>query len=315
MVKLLENKFLRVVVYPGMGGKITSLFHKERMFEAAAQSGGAKKRAARQGFARYAYGLDDAFPNIDEEDFIRNHRKLHYPDHGEVWSADFKILDCRQDFLKIAWESKAFGYRYEKELYLKEDTLSMRYDITNIGEEELPAIWTWHGLMRYEEDMEILLPEDTKRCRNVLEDKDLGRPDTIYPYKKSVYDFSKVPAAASRKAVKYYIEPESADGTISEQSACCGFFYPSRRMCCLLQYNKEKLPYLGVWVTAGGFLGDYNCALEPSNGFYDSVSKAAANDRLPVLAPGECMDFELDVSLIFHPDREKSLRNSKEYNI
>ena len=35
--------------------------------------------------------------------------------------------------------------------------------------------------MRYEEDMEILLPEDTKQCRNVLEEKDLGRPDTIYP--------------------------------------------------------------------------------------------------------------------------------------
>ena len=43
MVKLLEYKFLRVVIYPGMGGKITSLFHKERMFEAAAQPGGAKK--------------------------------------------------------------------------------------------------------------------------------------------------------------------------------------------------------------------------------------------------------------------------------
>ena len=119
----------------------------------------------------------------------------------------------------------------------------MHYYITNIGEEELPAIWTWHGLMRYEEDMEILLPEGTKQCRNVLKEKDLGEPDTIYPYKGAVYDFSKVPAAASRKAVKYYIEPESENEKVLGQSACCGFFYPCIVCCIMTKKNFLILVY------------------------------------------------------------------------
>lgn len=65
----------------------------------------------------------------------------------------------------------------------------------------------------------------------------------------------------------------------------------------MLHYDVKKLPYLGVWVTAGGFEGDYNCALEPSDGFYDSVRKAGENGRLPVLASGAAADFGFAVSL------------------
>ena len=65
----------------------------------------------------------------------------------------------------------------------------------------------------------------------------------------------------------------------------------------MLHYDVKKLPYLGVWITAGGFEGDYNCALEPSNGFYDGIGRAEKNCRLPVLKAGEAMDFELVVSL------------------
>lgn len=297
MVEVLENEILRVTLYPEMGGKIISFFHKGKLFEAAAQQGKAEKKSARQGFARYAYGFDDAFPNIVEEDFVWNNRKLHYPDHGEIWNARFREQDCGRDFYKIVWESKTFAYRFEKEFRLAGNSLFMHYHITNTGEEELPAIWTWHGLMRYEEGMEILLPQGTKRCRNVLEDPVLGAVDTIYPCKGPIYDFSKVPVAASGRAVKYYMEPETEEENISKTPACCGFFYPSRRMYCLLRYDLKKLPYLGVWMTAGGFFGDYNCALEPTNGFYDSVGKAAANGRLPVLAPKESMDFSLEVAL------------------
>lgn len=304
----LENEILRVVSLPYMGGKITSLFHKGNAFEAAAQKGenayqGSGKEAAvfspeRSGFACYAYGLDDAFPNIDEEDFVWNGKKRHYPDHGEIWSADFQILEQGKDFLTLCWESTDFAYRYEKSLRLAGNAIRMHYRISNTGKDALPAIWTWHGLMRYEEDMEILLPEGTERCRNVLANDMLKEADTVYPCKSMSYDFTKVPPAASGRAVKYYVEPEAArDGAAAFSPVCCGFFYPTSKMRCLLRYDAEKLPYLGVWITAGGFLGDYNCALEPANGFYDSVSRAEKNQRLPVLAPGETMEFELEVSL------------------
>ena len=309
MEKILENECLRVVITPGFGGKITSLFHKESSFEAAAQPGEKEKMVSRRGFSRYAYGFDDAFPNIDAENFVWNGKEKRYPDHGEIWNADFTVLSQGRDFVRMVWESRVFSYRYEKEVRLFSNALVMRCHIANIGEDELPAIWTWHGLMRYEEDMEILLPFGTGRCRNVLSEQTLGAPDTIYPYDNPVYDFRRVPAADSRRAVKYYLEP----GEVGESKNCspytslpgrsellpeiCGFYYPSKEICCMLHYDVKKLPYLGVWITAGGFEGDYNCALEPSNGFYDGIGRAEKNCRLPVLKAGEAMDFELVVSL------------------
>ncbi len=60
------------------------------------------------------------------------------------------------------------------------------------------------------------------------------------------------------------------------------------RIRYLIQYDPLVHPYLGVWITKGGFKGEYNCALEPSNGFYDSLALAYENKKIPLLkARGE----------------------------
>lgn len=290
----LENETLRVIILPQMGGRIISLFHKEKSFEAAAQPG---REAGKSGvpassyhFAPYAYGMDDAFPNIDEEDIVWKGRKLHYPDHGEIWRTDCRTYGCGREWAELTAVSPVFSYCYKKRLSLEGNSLRIHYRIENTGAEELPAIWTWHGLTRYEEDMEILLPEGAERFRNVLDGSILGEEGVIYPLQNEIYDFTGVPRAESHEMVKYYVESHITEGK-------CGFYYPSADLSCILRYDAEKLPYLGVWITAGGFQGDYNCALEPCNGFYDSIGKAAANKRLPVLAAGENMEFELNILL------------------
>ena len=136
----------------------------------------------------------------------------------------------------------------------------------------------------------VLLPEGAEQFRNVLDSPALGKEGTIYPVKNGHYDFTKVPGAESRSMVKYYVESRISEGY-------CGFYYPVADISYILQYDGSKLPYLGVWITAGGFQGDYNCALEPTNGFYDSIGRAAENRRLPVLAAGEILEFELSVTL------------------
>ena len=62
-------------------------------------------------------------------------------------------------------------------------------------------------------------------------------------------------------------------------------------------YDAQALPYLGVWITAGGYRGDCNCALEPSTGFYDGISRARENGSLKVIKPGEIFSFTLEICL------------------
>lgn len=294
----LENDVLRVTVCPSLGGKITSFYLKEKEFELAAQSSEAQCEARHRmleksvidSFGPYAYGMDDCFPNVDGELVEWKNRKLFYPNHGEIWNHEFVIQERADDRVSLSWYSTVFDYLYEKKVRLEKNTLSIQYHIVNTGDEELPCIWTWHGLVLYEQDMEILLPESITHYRNVLDESVLGTEGSVYPVQNDVYDFSRMPNPDICNMVKYYGEEPSVMGR-------CGIYYPSKDVSYHLKYDACKLPYFGVWITAGGMQGDYNCALEPTNGYYDSIGKANKNQKLPVLSKGEILNFTLELTL------------------
>ncbi|MCI6005581.1 MAG: DUF5107 domain-containing protein [Blautia sp.] len=289
---LLENDSLITVILPSMGGKIVSLREKTKDFELAAQYAGDHYEKPSYGSSFEAYdasGLDDAFPNIDQEEYQWNGDQYCYPDHGEIWSCTMKA-ETGKDGLKLFYESPYFDYTYEKVIRLEENRLVLEYEIQNSGTEPIPCIWTFHGLLRYEEDMEFFYGSDVSVFRNVFENEFLGQEGLLYEKNNPVYDFGKVPKAHTRSMVKYYVEGAVTQGI-------CGCRYPSAGITCRYLFDPEKLPYLGIWITAGGFRGDYNCAIEPSNGFYDSISKADKNKKLFFLENGKPLKFSLEIQV------------------
>ena len=281
-----------------MGGKITSFYLKEKDFELAAQSSRKQDEARMRistsdkidDFGPFAFGMDDAFPNLDEEAVEWGKRKLFYPNHGEIWKNAFEIKEQTNVGVCLSWHSATFHYTYEKILRLENNTLVIKYHIVNNDEEELPCIWTWHGLVVYEQDMKIMLPKEILHCRNILDGDLLGAEGKVYPIENNIYDFTKMPNPDICSMVKYYGEEKILTGH-------CGIYYPSRNVAYYLDYDEQMFPYLGVWITAGGLQGDYNCALEPTNGFYDSIGKAYKNRKLFVLGKGENLDFTLELTL------------------
>lgn len=289
---IIENDRLKIECFPELGGRLVSFFHKKKGFELAAQRKNRLNPLTRPGedFGFYAFGMDDAFPNIEAERINWKGRIYKYPDHGEIWRAQFEVAEWKKDSVSMCWKSQELEYFYERTLYLRDNMLHIGYYIVNEGRDELPCFWTWHGLMRYEEDMEVILPKGITCCRNVLSGSVLGKQGVVYPLQNNIYDFLKVPKAESMSMIKFYVE-----GPV--ECGYCGFRYPSQDITCIMEYDAELLPFLGVWITAGGFYGDYNCALEPGNGFYDSISTAQNNGKLPVLAVGESMEFEIKITL------------------
>lgn len=289
---LLENDWLKIIYHPEWGGKITSFYYKEKKFELAAQCCMDLKElpSIENGFGPYAFGMDDAFPNINAEYITWKGRVLRYPDHGEIWRARFEVKSKSDNSVCLCWRSPAFAYCYKKTLRLEQNSLHISYRILNESNHEFPCFWTWHGLMRYEEDMKIILPEDITQYRNVLTGPLLGEEGKVYPLENERYDFAGVPKAVDRSMVKFYAEHPVKQGY-------CGLYYPAQGVTCIMKYDAKALPYFGVWITAGGFQGDYNCALEPTNGFYDSISMAWKNGKLPVLTAGACMEFEFEILL------------------
>ncbi len=291
----LENDKLKIGVLPELGGKVRSFFLKERDFEIAAQPGRGKsyRRAESEGnFGDYDMsGLDDAFPNIDAEILTYGGRVLPYPDHGEIWSHEMEVLKEESGELVLQWFSPRFSYRYRKTLSLSGNALRFSYEIENEGDTEFPCIWTMHGLLRLEEDMRLFYPEELEHVVNVLPDTPLGEMGKEFPLSSAEHDFSRLPSSTlcAPYYMKYY-------GVEKVREGSCGVFYPSFGVRVSFSYDGEALPWLGVWINGGGFSGDYNLALEMTNGFYDKVSTALENHKLRLLKPGERLAFAVALS-------------------
>jgi len=291
---VLENETLSISIYPEAGGKIHSFYHKNKKFELAAQNehpGVPEQPNDTSEFGDYAFGMDDTFPNIDEEMIVWNGKTLHYPNHGEIWKKQFDVKMQTSRELLLCWHSEQFQYDYEKHFCLEGNRLIIQYKIVNHGQ-EFPCLWTWHGLLRYEEDMRFIYAKGIKQMRNVLDSKELGECGKLRPTENDIYDFTKVPSKTSNTMIKYYANEAVTEGV-------CGVTYPTHQMCCTFRYDESILPYLGVWITAGGLDGAYNCALEPSSGFYDSISTAKKENRLPILHKEETLNFEFSITLDF----------------
>lgn len=286
----MENQALRIVILPQLGGKIASVCYKKKNFELAAQNskGIYQIPMADAEFSQYdASGLDDAFPNIVETKYRYGNKERKYPDHGEIWSSPFSY-EIQNHKVNLFYRSERFGYTYKKIISLEDEKVNLQYEIKNEKDIPFPCLWTFHGLIRYEEDMEFFYPKEVQSFENVLQSQELGAEGRHLPMENGEYDFCRVPLRKSETMVKYYADKKIERGY-------CGCRYPAQGMECILRYNAKDLPYLGVWITAGGFRGDYNCALEPSNGYYDDIFTAEKNQSLYLLKKEEPLTFHLEI--------------------
>ncbi len=293
---LFSSALVSAAVLPRRGGKVASFFDKETQFEFLFQNPRPMYSNAKLGddFASFeACGLDDAFPSIDRGIVEMNGRRVTYPDHGEIWSAPFQYA-IEGDTARLWYKSPLFGYSYQKSFRIFDKTLSGTWKIINEGQQPFPYIWALHCLSVYRQDMRIFFPPGVEKVVNVLQSSRLGPPGSeyLFPRDKPLgvpYDFAEVPSPDSMTMEKYFVK-----GQVSEGMA--GYQFPDEAVAVTLRYDSRVFPYLGFWVTAGGFRGDYNCALEPMTGFYDDVRIAMQNGSIKYLNPGEMLRFSIRLS-------------------
>lgn len=126
---ILDNEVLRISICPTLGGKITSFYLKAKGFELAAQCSKEQKdvidvvQKKTNSFAPYAYGMDDAFPNVDSENVNWNQKQFFYPDHGEIWNAFFEVKHQSVNSIDFIWRSSMFCYLFQKNMWPDGNTL------------------------------------------------------------------------------------------------------------------------------------------------------------------------------------------------
>ncbi|WP_347862297.1 DUF5107 domain-containing protein [Salimicrobium sp. PL1-032A] len=276
----LENIKVSCILLPSYGGKMASFYDKEAEYEwlfqaednLVAPSYGAD-------FSAYdSSGFDEMFPGIDEGPHPSEDGRI--PDHGEVWAMPWT---WEEDEGKIRLEvtSPVFSYTLKKEVRLVEKGVVLTYEAINHSDHAFPFIWTPHALLNLNKATSVEVPAHLTSVMNVEKGTEhLGSWGTPHPY----------PVTTSEKTGQSIdlsaLEPEE-DGTVEKyyftdrlDEGWCTVVQKDRNRRLTYEFPHEKVPYLGVWKTNGGYRGEYNMALEPCTGVYDDVYIADKIDKV-----------------------------------
>ncbi|QPC45539.1 DUF5107 domain-containing protein [Mangrovibacillus cuniculi] len=296
---VLENEAVKCTFLPSYGGKLASFYDKRNEYEWLFQAEEENLRIPEYGsdFSLYdSSGFDEVFPSIDET-FHPTTGEI-VPDHGEVWALPWEVEEVDHG-LQFTVKSSVFPYELIRTVTLEEEGLQFDYRAVNNGPLSFPFIWTPHCLLNMNEYTKIEVPSGLEEVITVEHGtKHLGEWGTrhTYPFTKSLstgeeMDLSKVAPIESGTCEKFYFTKPLPEGWCAVKQHDLG-------TTLRYEFPHEKIPYLGVWKTEGGYRGHYNMALEPCTGIYDDVYVAKKIRKVTEIPPNGEYTWEFRMKLL-----------------
>ncbi len=289
---ILENDELRVTVVPKRGAKTASIFYKPGSREILWQLEGNRYKKGGYGdnyVDAECSGFDDMFPSINRCFYGRfPWAGTEIPDHGEVWGIPWSF-DSEDGKLSLRVYGVRLPYLLEKTVYLDGSRLKMEYRASNLSAFDMDFLWAAHPLFQGSPGMELIVPDSMKKIVNAFDSPALPGYGKTYDFPRARIDgggdldLSSMPESGVNVQVKYFFQGKVTKGW-------CILHDKINGLNIGLSYPPEKVPYLGVWMHAGGLLeGHYNFAPEPATAAMDGIDGAAAWGVNSVLPPhGRC---------------------------
>jgi galactose mutarotase-like enzyme len=296
----LENEWLRLVLLPELGAKITSLVDLERGREWLSAPGGPDYRRAggldTEFGASDANGWDECFPSVGPGfHFASPWEGVRLADHGELWTRPWSWHQ-EDDALVTEIRGARFPYQFERRLSLEGSVVRVSYAVTNLTEFPFPCVWSMHPLFAAKPGMRIVLPEPLRVMSDYststfgyLErfDWPIGRASG-----RSEIDFSTLMPPESRFAIKL-----TTTRLERGRAALCD---PASGDWLGLSWDTSVVPFLGVWLNQSGWPaqdGLYHVALEPMTGAAADLGVAAALGDSSVLPGGGSLRWTVDLNV------------------
>lgn len=303
----LETDQLRVITVPGMGAKIVSLVNKAVDHEWLLGPADRPFQPVPYGASFVAQdmsGWDEMYPTIvagtypdDAPEPGTPHAGNALPDHGEVWALPWDVVVANDAAITLAVTGRALPYRLARTMSLPETgTLRLAYAVENRGDAPFVAFWAAHPQFAVTPATVMRLPESITTVRAVQPvaewaptGTDLTWPVAHAPDGEPLH-LDRVESAAANRSRKVYTLPDDRPGWALLAQTDAGHWLR-------LSWDADQVPYLGIWCDEGEYNPELTIALEPASGFYDSLSRAWHNRRVPILNPGERMAWTLDVAV------------------
>ena len=287
----LENEFLSVSVVPELGARIVSLRDKQSGRDWLWRPSGPLKlwRNHRgDSFSKGTFvGADECLPTIGA--CLWNGREL--PDHGEVWSGPWKLDEAAftEGRINTTIRLPRSPLIFSRELSLVGSALRMNYTLTNAGSRPEAWLWAWHPLLSIESGDRLELPDEVDSLFIETAKHPDARRGEIWnwPSHGDRVRLDCLELDGDSSYLKAFAGPV--------QSGIARLFNEQNHTRLQLRWDAATLPYLGIWLTRGGYNGWHHLALEPTNLQADALADAAKT--LHPLAPTAKKTWWMEVAL------------------
>ena len=282
---ILENIGVRVVVLPGLGGKVLSIVDKRADLELLWRNARVPLRPASFGSGyddQFIGGWDELYPNDLPEELAGE----PMPDHGELWAVPWSASVGSNEagvWVELHVTGAITGTDVVKRIRLGHGPeLTVDYRITNAGRTDQPFLWKSH--------VAVVLHPDTvvgMAAAEVLVDEfgsPRARPESgrfTWPHLEADgtrHDLRTLPDTEVRGVSEFLLATSMERGE-------CSVTHPEQGSGLRLSWDLEDLP--SCWSFAsygGGWRGLDVLVLEPCTGYPLSVAdgvRAGTHQTLP----------------------------------
>jgi galactose mutarotase-like enzyme len=299
----LFDEKLRAVVIPAWGGKIASLYDRQRQREWLHTNPHFKYELPSYDGDYVGMfdvgGFDECFPNVGAGQYPAwPWQAVSLPDHGEVWALPWS---ARQEdgSLTLAVYGVRLPYRLEKRLSLADGCLRLAYRVENPTPFALPFVWSSHPLLDVQPGMRLEVPARSARvdgCSARFAELTEVEPGEIVPWPQiGGLDLSIIPGAEASMAVKL-VARELGEGRAALVDPLAGARFEFR-------FDPALVPQIGLWLNYGGWSGKagappyYNIGFEPCIGGRDRLDLAMEADEYGLLPPESPLNWWLEIRL------------------
>lgn len=290
----LESENLLVDVLPANGGKVASISDRAgtEFLLAGADYGRVAEYSPSAAFATSdCAGLDECLPTLATS----GPETLggSSPDHGDFWRIPWQVV--RQSKHSVSLEARGVSrpIHFRREISLSLKTITTRYRLLNEGSVEFPFHYACHPLFSVDPGDRIVLPP-SEHSLHVYGSKGRLRENEVnWP---RIHDDGGLDVVGSAT-------DDIADMLFTRRlrEGVCGLYRHRHAKTLIVRFDVEKLPFLGVWLSFGGWPDDamkkqFAVALEPTTAPCGSLSEACTAGLAPTLLPG--VPFEFQISFI-----------------